>query len=191
MDWIVLLPILAFIALVAGLVVVFRRTGHIAGRARETEGFRSAIRDLCARIEVSLAGATAKIDQVRHHELTPDAISDTLVAATDAVERYIEEAKTIKTPPTAMPIREDLVTGLERASRALATVEHGATIMVSVRGGARELEAQTSIKRGYLNLDPRERGHRPAGDARRWSDRPTGPHLTTPCSGILGRHHNS
>ena len=42
--------------------------------------------------------------------------------------------------------------GLERAGRALSTVEHGTNILASVRGGARELEAQTSIKRGYLNL---------------------------------------
>ena len=49
-------------------------------------------------------------------------------------------------------IRDDLVAELERAGRALATVEHGATIMSTIRGGARELEAQTSIKRGYLNL---------------------------------------
>ena len=31
-------------------------------------------------------------------------------------------------------------------------VEHGTTIMVNVRRGPRELEAQTAIKRGYLNL---------------------------------------
>ena len=31
-------------------------------------------------------------------------------------------------------------------------VEHGATILVTVRRGNRELEGQTSIKRGYLNL---------------------------------------
>ena len=31
-------------------------------------------------------------------------------------------------------------------------VEHGATILAPVRRGGRELEAQTSIKRGYLNL---------------------------------------
>jgi hypothetical protein len=31
-------------------------------------------------------------------------------------------------------------------------VEHGTSIMVNVRRGPRELEAQTSIKRGYLNL---------------------------------------
>jgi hypothetical protein len=31
-------------------------------------------------------------------------------------------------------------------------VEHGTTIMATVRRGPRELEAQTAIKRGYLNL---------------------------------------
>ena len=42
--------------------------------------------------------------------------------------------------------------GLERAARALAMVEHGATILAQVRRRGRELEAQTSLKRGYLNL---------------------------------------
>jgi len=151
-DLIVLLPILAFVALAAGLAVVFRRTGQIVGKTRETERFRSSVGDLCGRIDVSLAGAAARIDQVRHHELTPDAITDTLTAASDAVEQYLDEAKALRPPASADGIREDLVLGLERAGRALATVEHGATIMASVRGGARELEAQTSIKRGYLNL---------------------------------------
>ena len=31
-------------------------------------------------------------------------------------------------------------------------VEHGASILVAVRRGNRELEGQTSLKRGYLNL---------------------------------------
>jgi hypothetical protein len=31
-------------------------------------------------------------------------------------------------------------------------VEHGVAILAAVRRGGRELEAQTSIKRGYLNL---------------------------------------
>jgi hypothetical protein len=44
------------------------------------------------------------------------------------------------------------VAELERAQRALGMVEHGASILVMARRGPRELEAQTSIKRGYLNL---------------------------------------
>ena len=77
-DWVVALPILAFIALAAGLAVVFRRTGSIVAKARETEGFRSSVRDLASRIDASLEGASTRIDQVRHHELTPDAIGETL-----------------------------------------------------------------------------------------------------------------
>ena len=41
---------------------------------------------------------------------------------------------------------------IERASRALGMVEHGANMLASSRRGSRDLEAQTSIKRGYLNL---------------------------------------
>jgi hypothetical protein len=151
-DWIVLLPIMAFIALAAGLAVVARRTGSIVAKTRETEGFRSSVRDLCGRIDQSLAGVATRIDKVRHHELTPDDIGETLVSASDAVERYLEEAKSLRAPTVAAVIRDELVAELGRAGRALATVEHGVTIMASVRGGARELEAQTSIKRGYLNL---------------------------------------
>jgi hypothetical protein len=151
-DWIDALPILAFIALAAGLAVVFRRTGSIVAKTREAEGFRTSVRDLAARIDASLGGAAHRIDQVRHHELTPDAIAETLLVASDAVDRYLAEARALRAPSSAVDIRDDLVAQLERAGRALATVEHGATIMSTIRGGARELEAQTSIKRGYLNL---------------------------------------
>lgn len=151
-NWINILPILAFIALAAGLAVVFRRTGSIVARTREAEGFRSSVRDLAARVDASLAGASTRIDQVRHHQLTPDAIAETLTIASDAVDRYLAEARALHAPASAVEVRDSLITQLERAGRALATVEHGTTIMSTVRGGARELEAQTSIKRGYLNL---------------------------------------
>jgi hypothetical protein len=152
MDWIFLLPILAFVALAAGLGIVFRRTGFIVAKTREAERFRSSVKDLVARIDTSLSGAVARIDQLRHHELNPASIDETLTATTDAVDRYIEEARALRGPHGATEIRDELVASLERAGRALETVEHGANIMTSVRGSHRELEAQTSIKRGYLNL---------------------------------------
>jgi hypothetical protein len=152
MDWIVLLPILAFVALAAGLAVVFRGTGKIVAKSREVDGFRSAVRDLCGRVESSLEGATARIDQVRHRELDPADLTDTLTAATEAVDLYLDEARALPGPKTVAAIRDDLVAALERAGRALATVEHGTSIMTAGRGSHRELEAQTQIKRGYLNL---------------------------------------
>jgi hypothetical protein len=172
----VLLPILAFVALVAGMVVVFRRTDRIVARTRELEEFRVALHDLAARIDLSLEGATGRIDSVRHHELPADALADTLSAATDAVERYIEEAKALTPPSQAKGIRTEIVGDLERAGRALAMVEHGATIMVAVRRGNRELEGQTAIKRGYLNLlHAREAIARHAASADGLEARPSDP----------------
>jgi hypothetical protein len=151
-DVLVILPIAAFIALAAGLAIVLRGTGRIVARTRELEQFKQGVRDLAARVDASLGGAAGQIDAVRRRQAGPETIGDTLVAATDAVERYSEEARSLRGPQAARPIRANLVAELERAERALGMVEHGASIMAAARRGSRELEAQTSIKRGYLNL---------------------------------------
>jgi hypothetical protein len=148
----VLLPILAFIAIAAGLAIVVRGTGRIVARTRELERFKHQVRDLAARADTSLGGAASEIDAVRRRQVGPETITDTVAAATDAVERYADEARDLRGPTKARHIRDDLVAELERAHRALGMVEHGASILVAARRGSRELEAQTSIKRGYLNL---------------------------------------
>ncbi len=162
----ILLPIAAFIALAAGLAVVFRGTGRIAARTRELERFRGSVKDLAGRVDASLGGAVGQIDAVRRRQVGPDTIVDTIEAAMDAVGRYIEEAKALRGPRKAQHIRSDLIAELERSRRALEMVEHGRSIMVAARRGPRELEAQTSIKRGYLNLiHAREAFARRAHDA--------------------------
>ena len=148
----VLLPVLAFLALAIGVAIVLRRAGRIVARTREMEGFRSSVRDLTARIDTSLDGATGRIDAVRRGQLGADTIGPTIDAATDAVTRYTGEARALKAPAIAIELRDALVEDLERAERALAMVDHGAKILAQVRRRGRELEAQTSIKRGYLNL---------------------------------------
>jgi hypothetical protein len=151
-DLAILLPIAAFIALAAGLAVVLRGTGRIVARTRELELFRAGVMDLAERVDASLGGAAAQIDAVRRRQVAPDTIMDTLAAATDAVERYADEAKALRGPRKAQRMRSEMVAELERAQRALGMVEHGTSIMAAVRRGPRELEANTSIKRGYLNL---------------------------------------
>jgi hypothetical protein len=148
----VLLPILAFLALASGVAIVLRRAGRIVARTREIDGFRSAVRDLSTRIDQSLEGAAGRIDAVRRGQLAADTIGPTIQAATDAVTRYTVEARALKGPAIASEVREAIVEDLERAERALAMVDHGAGILAQVRRRGRELEAQTSIKRGYLNL---------------------------------------
>ena len=132
--------------------VVLRGTGKIVARTREVEHFRGQVKDLAARVDASLGGAAGQIDAVRRRQVDPDLIGDTLVASMDAVRRYADEARALRGPSQSLRIRDDLVAELERAGRALEMVEHGATILIGVRRGPRELEAQTAIKRGYLNL---------------------------------------
>jgi hypothetical protein len=152
MDPAVLLPIAAFVALAAGLAVVLRGTGRIVARTRELEQFRAGVGDLAARVDASLAAAAGQIDAVRRRQVAPEMITETLAAATDAVGRYADEAQALRSPRKANRIRSDMVAELERARRALGMVEHGTAMLVVARRGPRELEAQTSIKRGYLNL---------------------------------------
>jgi hypothetical protein len=149
---VLLLPLAAFIALAAASVIILRRAGRLIANTREIQGFRSTVRDLNERIGLSLDGAAQRIDAVRRQQLPADGLGDTVAATRDAVTRYAEEARALKGPPEAAAIARDIVSDLDRAKRAIDMVEHGATILASVRRGGRELEAQTSIKRGYLNL---------------------------------------
>ena len=149
---VVLLPIMAFIALAAGLVVVFRGTARIATRTRQAQQFRAVLKDLVRRADTLLGTAVGQIDEVRHHQAGPEAIRQAVTDATETLERYAEEARSWSGPRRAESIRDDLVAELERSIRALGMVEHGTNMLASARRGARDLEAQTSIKRGYLNL---------------------------------------
>jgi hypothetical protein len=149
---IILLPVMGFIALAAGLVVVFRGVTRIAARTRELQRFRGAVQDLATRVDASIDSATTRIDAVRHHLAGPETIGTAIADATSAIERYGDEARALKGPRPAQAIRDDFVAEIERAGRALGMVEHGVNILASSRRGSRDLEAQTSIKRGYLNL---------------------------------------
>jgi hypothetical protein len=146
------LPLAAFLALAVMFAMILRRAGRVVARSREIQGFRAAIHDLDNRIGQSLDGAAQRIDAVRRQQLAAEGIGDTLAAATDAVGRYADEAKALKGPPEAIAIGQDIVHELSRAARAIDMVDHGVQILAAVRRGGRELEAQTSIKRGYLNL---------------------------------------
>jgi hypothetical protein len=148
----ILLPIMAFVALAAGLLVVFRGTARIAARTREMHQFRGGVKDIATKVDAHIEAAAARIDAVRHHQAGPELINQSVVDATEALERYSDEARALKVPRRAQAIRDDLVADLERASRARGMVEHGANMLASSRRGSRELEGQTSIKRGYLNL---------------------------------------
>jgi len=147
-----LLALAALIALGLAVVIVVRRAARLINETRETERFRRRVADLSARMEASLEGVATRIDGVRRQSLPAESIVPNLEAASDAVARYSEEAKALRGPAGATEIREAILLELDRAARALQMVEHGCAILASARVGGRELEAQTAIKRGYLNV---------------------------------------
>ena len=146
------LPLLAFLVLGALFLIVLRRAGRFLATTRDVERFRRQVGDLGGRIETSLAEVCARIDALRRGQLDAEALADDLTASVDAVERYAAEAKLLHPPADGVAVRDGIVAELERAGRALEMVEHGRSIQASARSGGREVEAQTSIKRGYLNV---------------------------------------
>jgi hypothetical protein len=130
------------------------------------ERFRRQVADLASRVDTSLGELCARVDAVRRGQLAAPALVDDIAASIDAVQKYADEGRALKPPSDGTRIRDDIVAELERAMRALEMIDHGVSIQVSARAGARELEAQTAIKRGYLNvLHAREAIARHTADA--------------------------
>ena len=147
-----LLAIAAFVALALAIIIVVRRGLRLIADTRDTQRFRRGVADLSSRIEQSLAGVGGRIDAVRRHTAGAEDIGENIAAARDAVAKYEVEARALRGPAGANEIRDAIVAELERAARALEMVDHGCSILASARIGSRGLEAETAIKRGYLNV---------------------------------------
>ena len=152
MQPLLILPLLAFVILLALFLLVLRRAGRFIAETRDIERFRRQLGDLATRIETSLGEICTRIDGFRRGQFGADTLADDITASLDAVARYADEARALHPPAEANRIRDEIVAELERAGRALEMVEHGRGIQVSARSAGREIEAQTSIKRGYLNV---------------------------------------
>lgn len=152
MEWAVILPLAAFVVLAMLFALFLRRASRLIAATRDVERFRRQVRDLTSRIETSLGELLGRVDSVRRGQLAAPAVVDDIAATLDAVQKYTEESRALKPPPDGRQIRDDIVAELERAKRALEMIDHGVSIQVSARAGGRETEAQTAIKRGYLNV---------------------------------------
>ena len=162
----VVLPLVGFLVLVVLFVAFLRRAGRLVAATRDVERFRRQVADLASRVETSLGEVSGRVDAVRRNQLDAAGVADDLSASIDAVDLYATEARGLHPPVDGHAIRDGIVGELERARRALEMVEHGCAIQASARAGSRELEAQTAIKRGYLNvLHAREAITRHAAEA--------------------------
>lgn len=146
------IALLGFVLLAALVALVARRAGRSLYRTRIAENFRSATADLDVRVNQSLGEVASVIDVVRRREADGDTIRASLAAAQDAALRYAEEARALNGPASVKLDQARMVEELERAERALALVDHGCELASEGARMERGPEADTSIKRGYLNL---------------------------------------
>jgi hypothetical protein len=147
-----LLAIVSVVAFALALLIFIRRAAKVLADTRETARFRRRVADLAPRVEKSLEDVAVRVDGVRRRTLAGEAITHDIETALAAVDGYTIEARALRGPAAAAEIRDGIVAELEHARRALEMVEHGAGILVGGRVGTRELEAQTAVKRGYINI---------------------------------------
>jgi hypothetical protein len=144
--WLALLVVLALL-----FVVVLRRASVLVARTRSLERFQGAVDSLDRRFAATVGPLVAGLDVIRHHAGDPAALRDQLTEAQAVLDQLRNEAGGLPTPVGLVGIATAMRGDLERAQRAASLVEHGLASMVNTTLG-RDLEAQTSLKRGALNL---------------------------------------
>jgi hypothetical protein len=148
----ILLSLVLALALAAVVLLTLRRTGSVAAASREVTASRQTLRDFGAAADATLGPILDRIDGVRRRLVEPDSVGEELREARVRVEELAEEARALAVVPSMRASHAEVVADVERAARALDMVEHGCGILATSRPRGRELEAQTAIKRGYLNL---------------------------------------
>ena len=78
MQPLLVLPLLAFLILLALFILVLRRAGRFIAATRDVERFRRQVGDLAGRVETSLGEICGRVDAVRRGQLGADSSADDL-----------------------------------------------------------------------------------------------------------------
>jgi hypothetical protein len=149
------LPTLLWLALLLVLALLFvatvRRASALIARTRGLERFQGVVDSLDRRFAAIVGPLVAGLDEIRRHAGDPVALRDQLTAAQAVLDQLSSEAGALSAPAGLAGLAAAMRGDLERAQRAASLVEHGLASMAATTMG-RDLEAQTSLKRGTLNL---------------------------------------
>jgi hypothetical protein len=141
-----------FALLVIAFAYVLRRAARVVAVTREDEAFRRDGAALADRVVAALAAGVERIDRVRRRNDAPWMLDDVLPQLLETLGALRAEADAL-VPPTALAtVGARIAEEIDRAARAVETVRHGRVLLGVGAGRPRELEGETSIKRGYLNL---------------------------------------
>lgn len=143
---------LALLAVLGGLfALTLRRMSRLVAVTRELERYQRTVADLDTRFGSTIGPLVEHLDEIRRHSGDPNAVAEALPDATDRLRAIVDETSSLRAPAGLVDRTPTLVREAERAIRAVEFVDHGLQGLIAARG-PRELEAQTSLKRGALNL---------------------------------------
>jgi hypothetical protein len=148
----IVIPLLLLALVALALVLFVRRASLAISRTRRIERFQSESDALGTRIDGVLAAMIVRVDLARHGDVTPADIEGEVRDALTAISGGLEEARAIEVPAAFAESHAGMVAELAHAVRATEMVLHGCSVGEG-RGRREHMnEAQTAIKRGYLNL---------------------------------------
>jgi hypothetical protein len=144
--WLIVLATLGVL-----FIVVLRRMSVLVGRTRDLERFQQGSRAVDGRLASTIEPLVSRLDEIRRRAGDPQALAEQLEPAQATLRLLADDARRLRPPAPLRSLAAAVVEEVERAGRAADMVEHGLDALVAGRSG-RELEAQTSLKRGALNL---------------------------------------
>ena len=144
--WLALLVVLGLL-----FVLTLRRMSGLVARTRALEGFQVAVESLDRRFTGVVEPLVRALDETRRHAGDPNALAEQVTVAQAVIDELRSEVRGLAAPAQLAAVPPALAGDLDRAARAASYVEHGLASMAHASIG-RDLEAQTALKRGTLNL---------------------------------------
>ncbi len=138
-------------ALAALFVLTVRRMSALSSRTRELERFQQAVDAIDLRFAAVIDPVARGLDEARRGTPDMSALVASVASLHVTLDGLLVESRALAVPVGLEPLALAMAVELERADRAADLVEHGLGVLSAGRRG-RELEAQTSLKRGALNL---------------------------------------
>jgi hypothetical protein len=139
------------VALLLLFVVTARRMSALAARTRELERIQRSVESIDRRLAAVADPLVVRLDGIRRHAGDAEGLAHDLVPARATLEDLAAEARTLQLPVGFAAQASVMVHETERAVRAVDMVAHGLDTMLVARRSF-EVESQTSLKRGALNL---------------------------------------
>lgn len=152
MDPLIVLPLFLAVLLAAAVVVFLRRATRALRTTRQIARFQHDAAQLGARLDAVLDQLGQRVDRLRRREVPADELQPQIEEALRVLEAGAEEARSISAPVFLEESRLGLIEEIERAMRATEMVLHGCELVTGPQSRERDPEAQTAVKRGYLNL---------------------------------------